>query len=146
MLTSLSYIPDGMTLDGYIAADPGVHGELHFSYRPLLPRHYRALQEQMDKLKSDKATELIATVMASQIVSWSLTHPMNGKPIEVTPAECERMQNTLFTRVYLVLAGVRASDAVPEAKPEQDRDAVSMADMLADMGITESREKNYVAG
>jgi hypothetical protein len=102
-----NYIDDGYSELGYVKANPGIHEEFRFKFRPMLVADYSALREQNDKMSAAAYDRLVASAMVKQLVSWE----MMDRPIAVTSVL--RLRALLFTRVYLIITGMEASDTDP---------------------------------
>ena len=128
-----SYISDGYTRTGYIAAAvPEESGErlyddLEFTYRPATRMDVTRLDaeivvavrnKEFDPKCAERAEQIACKFVASRIDSWTLKD-VGIHDVPVTAAACERIHPYLFTRLYGSLRGTLASDVKPneEARP-----------------------------
>lgn len=113
-----NYIPDGCTDEGYIKEDRGLHGALEFSYRPMLPEEQSGIANIIAKQDGKRAVRTQSEAIARKLISWGLTH--EGKEIPITADAIRRLRPMLFSRLYLVVAGLRPSDARPGEGEDSD--------------------------
>lgn len=121
---SQNCIWDGQEKDGYLESIPGVHEELRFKYRPMLPQFV----EDLDALMLDSKTTpqqrivILSAALSKQIMSWSEVR-LNDKgelaPVPIEAESVRRFPYPLLTALHRVIAGMRASDPVPDASPAQ---------------------------
>jgi hypothetical protein len=117
-----SFIEDGYSESGYIAASEGVYDELHFEFRPMLSQQRLKLQEIGEKEPADKFDRTCAEAIASKdpslakLVSWSLKTP-GGKDVPITADNILRMSPKLWSTMFNIIGGYRASDPLPTAAP-----------------------------
>lgn len=116
----LNIIPDGYTEEGYIAEDVRLHGELRFSYRPMLAEDRDAIEKVARAGSAVQAHALYRKAVASRVTNWS-EQDAHGVPVPINDANLKRMRPLLFDRLYNVVSGFRASDADPtrELTPEE---------------------------
>lgn len=102
------FIPldDGYTESGYIAALPGLHGEVSFTFRPLTHAQRNAINGKIRDKQSGGETDLIAAALAKFVKSWSL-----GQPI--TKAQVAQLRPVLLERMFAIVAGYAPSDTKP---------------------------------
>ena len=122
-----SYIADGYTRDdGYIAAPlPEANGEtlwepLEFTYRPATRQEWVTLDaairiairnQDIDPTCAYKAEQMACKFVADHVLAWNLTH--SGVVLPVCQATLEHVNSGLFTRLYSIIRGARASDPKP---------------------------------
>lgn len=104
-------VEDGYTEDGFIAAEEGIHGPLEFTYRPLLT----ARRDNIARLEGDAFPNAAAKELAKQLKKWSAA--VGGKPLPLTEANIRSAKPRLFDKLWLIVAGYRASDPRPDAEP-----------------------------
>ncbi len=63
------FIDDGMTREGRVAAEPGLHGQLTFSFRPALPEERYQFARGAD-LDGKAYTKRVATLLDRHVVEW----------------------------------------------------------------------------
>jgi hypothetical protein len=113
-----AYIDDGCTERGYVAAVPGLHEAVRFSYRPATTPEQNRLQIGCQKLDAEKALSLRFGFLVQRLVEWDLVD-RKSQPAPRTTATLERhVKPALFWRLYNIVAGFEASDQDPEATPE----------------------------
>ena len=114
---SSAFIDDGYTESGYIAEIPRLHPSLSFEYRPMLATERNRAADEAEKPNADP-TKVMVEWLAKKLVTWSL----DRKP---DAAALSRLRPKLLTRLYAVVAGNDASDALPDGPaPEKvDMDA-----------------------
>lgn len=132
---SLTFIPDGYTRRGYVAAIPGLHGAIRFEYRPMLPRERNSINAAIRReAKAEKTDALESAALAKQLLSWDCEYPddgpdvaQRGQPMPVTAANVQRLVPYLFDKLYMIVSGMDASDPDPGAPAtEQDGYAASL--------------------
>jgi hypothetical protein len=122
------FIEDGYQESGYIAAVDGVHGPLEFEFRP-------ALVKTADKITgliqgSNPNWESFADAAAKALArdpgllkSWSLKDSRGGE-VKITEANCLRVRNQLFHKLWMIVAGQMPSDPRDGTqKPPHDLEA-----------------------
>lgn len=129
----VTFIPDGYTRRGYIAAISGLHGSIKFEYRPLLPRERNSINQAVRREKAEKADVLESAALAKQLLSWDCTYPVDGpdenlrgKSMPITAANVQRLVPYLFDKLYMIVSGMDASDPDPES-PGDDQDSYAAA-------------------
>ena len=109
-----SFISDGYTEVGYIAAFPGVYEPLRFRFRRSLGWENAEARRAAAALKPRDAEAHWAKFLKSKLVDWEL-HDQHDKPVELTEAHILRMNPTLNEAVLAIVMSIRAPDADPEA-------------------------------
>ena len=144
----LDYIPnDGYTEDGYIEAEPGMYGELRFSYRPFLVEEQAKLLASNKKLASDEYERYSASEMAKKIVSWTLLDKAKNI-VPVSAANILRLKPKLKARLENIVCSFTPSDIDPLLPVENKIDAAETKYESALTGIStatireEGDEKN----
>ena len=107
-----NFISDGYTETGFIAAVDGLHGELRFTFRPMLPEEVDEVQAVLDQEHVARSHEIIRGVLVRHIKSWS-----DGLP--VTADSLRTIRPSLWNRLYLIVSGRQASDPDPKATPQE---------------------------
>ena len=150
----LDVIPDdGYTEPGYIKAMSGVHGEIRFSYRPMLIQEQsKATAEAAEagRGKPDRYDRVCAEKLAKHLLSWSITGP-HGEPLAIEVNTLLRVKPMAFLRLWSIVLGTQASDIDPEWSEEVQ--AEKFAEQQADDGPAplgqqraEQDEKNFGSG
>lgn len=115
-----SFIPDGYTRNGYIAAsEEWGYSALSFEYRPMVMHERVRAQEQIEKSKDAVAGETVSQkIVAGRINNWNLEH--NGSPVEPTPENIARLEPHLSYKLFMVVMGFESDDS--GSKPDQDQE------------------------
>ena len=114
----LNYTPeDGYTEPGYIRAEEGLHGELRFSFRPILVEQQAPLVVSLETMKPVEKVRRIAQVIAEQVNQWSLTDAQ-GDPVPVTEKTTRRLKFSVFYRLWGIVLGTEPTDIDPEWSQE----------------------------
>jgi hypothetical protein len=114
-----THIRDGFTRRSFIKEVPGLHGELRFSYRPMLPEQRNAVRRLVSGEKGDKGDVLLRTAIAEHLVDWSATDD-DGRSVKIGPEGVRRLPPALYDRLYLIVSGMDASDPEPDASDEEE--------------------------
>jgi hypothetical protein len=130
-----AYIPDGQTLDGYVAAalpeDSGEsqHEELNFTYRPATRQEILSLDgsvritmknADIDPTCLYKSEKQICDFIANHVKSWDLKQ-VGVHPVEVTADNIERLNPYLYSKLYGIVRGTRLCDKKPDGPaPKSD--------------------------
>lgn len=130
----VTFIPDGYTRRGYIAAIPSLHGAIRFEYRPLLPRERNSINQAVRREKTEKTDVLESAAVAKQLLSWDCVYPddgpdasLRGQSMPITAANVQRLVPYLFDKLFMIIAGMDASDPDPDAPgDEQDNYAAAL--------------------
>ncbi len=112
-----THIRDGFTRGGFIKEVDGLHGELRFTFRPMLPEERNAVRRLVGTEKGDKGDVILRTAIADHLVDWSAADD-EGRSIKVGPEGVRRLPPSLYDRLYLIVSGMDASDPDPEATSE----------------------------
>lgn len=105
-------IRDGFTQTGYIRENPGLHGELRFSYRPMLPEAVDDIEAHRRVKKGSDDTKLVIAAISERLVSLQQD---DGTDLEATAENVRRLRYSLLYRVYNIIAGIEATDVDPKA-------------------------------
>jgi hypothetical protein len=136
-----TYIPDGYTRKGLIAAVPGLHGALKFEYRPLLRDEREALYRESNKRSPAEFNGLIRKMLVKQLVSWDAKHDEKELPID--NETLRRLQPALSTKLENIVAGYSPTD-LDETASQEDVDGYVAslegedARQVADLGNSET--------
>ncbi len=132
-----SYVADGYTLDGYIAAAvPELSGErlhdaLEFKFRPATRMENVRVDAEIaiagkgrdvDAEAAIEAEKITCRFVAERVISWNLK-AVGVHPIAVSAEACERIHPFLFSSLYRIIRGTQASDKRPEATKPPTTDA-----------------------
>lgn len=101
-----NFIDDGYTDQGYIAAVPGLHGELRFEYRPVPYRDRTIITDAVRSKPPAEAAATVAATIARFLVSWSFAEKIEVKNIL-------RLRPRLVDGIYYRIMGAEASDPDP---------------------------------
>jgi hypothetical protein len=142
-MSRADYFHDGYTERAWIAAVPGLHGALRFSYRPALIEERSQLYDAAGQLNAHGFDCHVARFLAQKIVAWDLVDA-HGQPVPTAAETLLRIQPELFIKLNQIILGVTASDIDPNWPAEtRDRllDETAQA-ALAGRTIGEIREEN----
>lgn len=111
-------IRDGFTQSGYIKEEEGVHGELEFMFRPMIPEESHVSQSKTERLlrihdKEHKAIQHMAKDLATRVTEWSDDDP-------ITVDTLRRTRPALLWKLYRVVTGEDASDIKDVADDDSD--------------------------
>lgn len=111
-------IPDGYTESGYIAAVPGIHNAVKFSYRPMRHVDLAKLRERLavGPLEGAKA---IYGVLRQHVTGWDLKDD-SGAVAGRSELDFAKLRPQLLDRLYAIVAGHVPSDQEPAAAPPVD--------------------------
>lgn len=138
-----NYVTDDCQERGYIAEVPGIHGSIEFEYRPLLPEEQRGIADAAEKMNAKASTKIMADAMERKILSWDMVDE-RGAELPVTSEIIRRLKPSLFSRMYLVISSMRASDPKPgdEDAADKHKHEVTIDDILSGRSEEESQAKN----
>lgn len=122
---SRNIINDGYTRHGYLAAVERMHGDLRFTYRPMLPEETASLVGDSFIQRNpvpQKRFAIMAAAIQGKLVEWSETDE-KGEAIKITIDAVRRMPWNLFHGLFNVISGVGSSDADPLESPTEETDA-----------------------
>lgn len=136
-------IYDGYNQEGYILAEPRMHEELRFTYRPvLIAERDKFLAEARDPAAPPGTfSKLSAALVATKIKKWSLVDDQD-RPQSISKETMLTITPTLFTKICDVVLGFTASDEDPtwtKAQAQAYDEAAAEARMLG-VGHAEARE------
>jgi hypothetical protein len=109
-------IRDGLTQDGYISEVHGLHGELRFSFRPMLPEQVEKWEAYADRNAIKNAEDCrarLGRILSQQVVTWSLVGP-DGAPDDITEINCRRLRTVLQQKLYRIIACIDATEFPPD--------------------------------
>ncbi len=111
---TLNFIPDdGYTEKAYIQLSLGMHGELRFSYRPMLVENRSAVLRSFDKMTAEAADIKSSDLMAEHITEWDVKDA-RGEIVPVSVDVMRRIRPQLFYRMWGIMLGTGASDIDPK--------------------------------
>ena len=145
MASHSNLIPDdGYTEPGFVAARPGLHGELQFTFRPLLIQDQAKWVKGADSMQAAVWNQQCARLMAERIKSWSLC-TKDGSCVPINAASILRLKPALFSRLYGILLGTEPSDIDPSWEESQLATEAEIAAAAIDnaVSIGEARETVY---
>jgi len=142
---SRNIINDGYTTEGYIEAAEGLHDELSFRYRPMLPEDVEATDAEVNRRTDSKKTvHLFVAQVQRHLVDWSEVDD-KGTAVPITFENVRRLGYVPFNRLYMIISGQQATDLRPGAT---DKEGKNYADaIIAEAGgepvsTTDADEKN----
>lgn len=127
-------IRDGFTQRGYVKAVEGLHGELKFNFRPMLPEEVEELEALRDTANQNNASKIrskIGEELAKRLTSWSVQ--FEDKPAEISPLNVRSLRTSLQTKVYNIVAGFAPTDIDPSWKDGLD-DVKSLEELRESAG------------
>lgn len=130
---SYTHIRDGFTRRGFIKEIPGLHGELRFEYRPMLPEQRNAVRRLAGEAKGDKGDLMLRTAIAEHLVDWSASDDA-GKSVKADADGVRRLPPALYDRLYLIVSGMDASDPDPQATIEEESSYAATIRKAAEAG------------
>ena len=125
---SKNIIEDGYTREGYIEAWEGVHDEMDFTYRPMLPNEVTRLERALEKSTDGSHGDIIAGVLAKKLETWSEVDK-DGEAILIDFKTVRRLPWLILATTSNIVKGTRASDL---RKSEVDTDASEDNDTIID--------------
>lgn len=136
-------LDDGYTLDGYIKADPGIHGEHRFKYRPVLHADRYVYTDEFARKTPREAARLMYAILAKHIKSWDVKLP-NGDAAPLNVDTMRLVVPNLIERFYAIVVGRVASDANPNGMTDTEEADAELKALLegTDIGI----EREAAAG
>jgi len=109
-----AFIDDGYEFDGYIAAVPDAHEAINFEYRPAgadsINRHSWSFAN------ADEYNEKVNNLLAEHVLAWDICGK-NKQPVEITPANCGRLLDSVRRRLKDIVSGDGKSDPPPDKTP-----------------------------
>ena len=137
-----TYIPDGYTRSGFIRAIPGLHGQIRFSYRPMLHGKRDSVRNGYQRERGEKGSLLVAGAIADHLVEWVCLYPedgpdelLRGKAVKVTVDSVRHLAPPLLDRMFSIVSGMDGSDPEPEAEPEEQKEYAELLLQSAETGI-----------
>ena len=119
-----NFIDDGYSEDGFLAAEKGLHGDVTFSYRPLLPEQRDGIDEVTLKQGAAQGAKVICSALAKNLVAWSIKDS-KGQAVPIKPGAIGRLRPRLFDKLWAVVAGRMPSDVKPDASQAECGDYVT---------------------
>lgn len=144
-------IDDGYTKPGFIAPEDRLHQGLSFEYRPMLPEEADAVDEVIVKQPAQESHKVIRAALRNHLVSWD-EKDKSGKALSIELDHVRRLPPRLFNKLYRIVSGQIASDDLPDASPDQERDYVQAllesagTDKSPGQVADEADQKNSSAG
>jgi|LakMenEpi03Aug12_release.lakeMendotaPanAssembly.Ray.scaffolds.fasta_scaffold309422_2 hypothetical protein len=103
-------IRDGIAQEGYIAEVEGIHGELSFTYRPMLGQKADLYTDMVAKEpNAEKAYLFVCDIVADHVTGWSEAVPPSKDSMRC-------LKQKLLVAMYRIIRGDRASDALKASK------------------------------
>lgn len=142
-MSRADYFHDGYTQRALIAAVPGLHGALRFTYRPALIEERSQLYDSAGRLNAHRFDCHVAEFLTQKIVAWDLVNAQR-QPVPTSAEALLRIQPELFIKLNRIVLGTAASDVDPDW-PAETRDLLldeKTAAVLAGRSVGEIREEN----
>ena len=115
-------IEDGFTQDGFVQSVEGLHGEMRFRFRPMLPEDVEVLEVMREREgeRDPKAVRVkLAKEMAARITAWDQMLKSNA-PAPVSETVIRRLKPALQAKMYNIIAGIRPTDLDPARAQNQN--------------------------
>jgi hypothetical protein len=149
----LDIIPDdGYTEPGYIKAIVGIHGDIRFTYRPMLIQEQsKATAEagEAGRGKPERYDRVCAEKLAHHLLTWSL-RDSSGTPLAIEINTLLRIKPMAFLRLWAIVLGTQASDIDPEWTEEvqavKTEEQADYSPAPIGQARAEADEKNSVSG
>ena len=121
-------ITDDFVDHGYIAPVERLHGALRFTYHPMLAERVDAIDRGLAELTPEKGHEVLRAAIKEHLRSWDLKRPADcteghkGEAVPVTLANVRRLPYRVFNRLYRIIAGLAASDPLPDGEADGEQE------------------------
>lgn len=105
-------IRDGIAQQGYIKEVPGIHGDLSFSYRPMLGQKAELYADKVAKeinANAERGYLLVCDIVADHVTAWS-------EPVDPSKESMRCLKKGLLYAMYYIIRGERASDSLETSK------------------------------
>lgn len=104
-----AFIPDGYTMEFFLAGMDGQYEGVWVKGRPALPGD---VTKYLQDLNTDRDREdaLEAAFIAERVVDWSITYPDGSGKVAITPENLSRLNPQLRSRIINVLQGYASPD------------------------------------
>ena len=130
-----NWIPDGYTESVYFEGVDNLHGDLRFTYRPILITTLARINREMNDAGDDdtKKQYIAAKWMGQRLVSWDMKKP-NGESVDFRDQEqMVHVRTVLFNRLWNCIGqGIDGGDHDPK-KTAQEQYSDSQTDMAVAM-------------
>ena len=115
-------IRDGFTQDGFIAESEGLHGELRFKFRPMLPEEYELLElfRQSNPGDPRRVGAKEREEIASRLKAWSEVDNTNTS-VPINADVLKMLRPELWYKLLAVVIGQRRTDDDPKSKGLDDK-------------------------
>lgn len=133
-----TYIPDGYTQNAYLRPRTGLHGEIRFSYRPMLvTTQGQVLRDFQDAAENPaRQQEIAAEWICRYVVSWNIQRP-DGKPVNCKDVnDVLHLRPSVFNRIWSIILGDEGGDVDPQERPEEKRRRTEMEAEVVAAGKT----------
>ena len=128
----LNYTPeDGYTEPGFIRAEEGLHGELRFSFRPLLVEQQAGIVASLETMKPGAKVRKIAQVIAEQVNQWSLTDAEDD-PVPISEKTTRLLKFSVFYRLWGIVLGTEPTDIDPQWEQERTNEEQAFQSQAAE--------------
>lgn len=118
---SRNLIRDNFTRQGYIEAAEGLHDELRFTYRPMLPEELELVElfRAQNGLDVKKTMRRMREEVAERLKSWSEVDEKNDT-IPITVDSLKLLPPKVWEKLWLIVTGQRSVDHDPLLKGDGD--------------------------
>lgn len=109
-----TFFPDGYTRTGYVAASPGLHGAVSFTYRPAtFPQRQKALTRN-DRETPEQVVAKTVNLLAGKVLSWDIVHPETGEAVAIDAKTLPHVATAILLKMECIVLGVLPSDDNPD--------------------------------
>ena len=131
-----NFIPnDGYTEKGYVQAEPHLHDECRFTFRPMLSVELGELLGAVDTMGAAAYERKVAGAVADKIIAWNLEDE-SGKMVPILLENILRIKPRLLRRICNIVQGTQVTDVDPLWSDDLKCDAAIMEHQAAVSGTT----------
>ena len=122
----LGVIPDdGYTERGRLNGVPGLYPPVVFRWRPMLVNELSEFWQRSEGLKGVQLRQLMAAHVAGKLKEWDLRGPRQadgseGDVLAITKEQVLRLKPVLFDKLFAIVSGTQAPDALLDRSPEEE--------------------------
>jgi len=125
-----SFIHDGYCEEAYIAAVENLHGELRFTFRPVMVEEGSEFFDSLTRYKGREQERQYAKVMKAHILKWSQVDQL-GRPAPLDAKSFLRLKRRLFQKIAGILLGTEPYDTDPLKDPDESDGPQPASEQLA---------------
>lgn len=109
-----AFIDDGMTREGRVAGEPGLHAGLTFSFRPALPEERYQFARATD-LDGKAYVKRVAGVLDRHVIEWDAKDG-KGQTVAKSAENIARLHPNILGKALDQVLGYTAAEAAADAK------------------------------